>query len=298
MVITHYIETLTRWINYPILTLGNNSISLGHILSACIVLYIGFRIAVLCKKTIITAGAKRQDIDQSSFYTLSRFASYVIYCITFFIAVSILGIDTSQVTVVIGALSVGIGFGLQTIFNNFISGILLLVEKTLKVGDFVELDSGLFGTVKEINIRSTIINTPDNMDIIVPNSEFINGHVINWTYQDVTRRIHIPFGVAYGSDKEKVRTAVCEAALRLPFTLKGGDRDPDVWLVNFGESSLDFELIAWIDPRLNKKPGALKAAFLWEIETALHNAGIEIPFPQRDLHIKTDATKPPFTDSQ
>jgi small-conductance mechanosensitive channel len=182
---------------------------------------------------------------------------------------------------------VGIGFGLQSIFNNFFSGIIILLERSLKVGDYVELDDKIRGVVKEVNVRSTLISTPNNLDILVPNSEFVSKSVINWTLNDPHCRFRIPFGVAYGTDKELVKRSVVEAALTLDMTLNKGDKKPDVWLVNFGDSSLDFELIVWVNTKKNKHPGGITAAYLWEIHSALERNGIEIPFPQRDLHIKS-----------
>ncbi|MGR9000422.1 MAG: mechanosensitive ion channel family protein, partial [Gammaproteobacteria bacterium] len=128
-----------------------------------------------------------------------------------------------------------------------------------------------------------------NVDVLVPNSEFIGGKVINWTLTDAFRRIHVPFGVAYGSDKELVRRAVLEAAENVPWSLKHPrkDRIPQVWLVGFGDSSLNFELIVWITPEAVKRPNSVQAAYLWEIETALGKYQIEIPFPQRDLHLRS-----------
>src|SRR5690606_33415871 len=178
--------------------------------------------------------------------------------------------------------------GLQNVISNFTAGLMLLFEKTLKVGDFVELESGVHGEVKEINIRSTIITTNDNVDIVVPNSEFVDGRVTNWTMREARRRMRIPFGVAYGTDKEKVKEAVLAAADNVPHRLTGETvKPPQVWLVEMGDSALNFELVVWLTPDAVKRPSAVKAAFLWEIHTALVNADIEIPFPQRDLHIKS-----------
>lgn len=203
-------------------------------------------------------------------------------------AMNAIGIDLTALAVFSGAVGVGIGFGLQSIFSNLVAGIILLFERSIKVGDFVDLDNGLTGEVREINIRSTRIATNDNIDILVPNAEFINNRVTNWTLRDAHRRIRIPFGVAYGTDKELVRKVVLEAAAKLPHAL--GDpagRPSQVWLTAFGESSLDFELVIWLHPEAVKRPGAVTADYNWAIETALSENKIEIPFPQRDLHIRS-----------
>jgi small-conductance mechanosensitive channel len=198
------------------------------------------------------------------------------------------GVNLTAFTVLSGAIGVGIGFGLQSIFSNFISGIIILVENSVKVGDFIELQSGVTGLVKEINIRSTLITTNDNVDILVPNEEFIKAQVTNWTLREAQRRVRIPFGVAYGSDKELVRAAGLEAAAEVPWTFddKAG-RAPQVWLVGFGDSSLDFELVVWLTEEAVKKPAKVHADYNWALHSALEKYGLEIPFPQRDLHLKT-----------
>lgn len=202
------------------------------------------------------------------------------------LALSVAKVNLTGLAVLTGAIGVGIGFGLQSIFSNFIAGIIILLEKTLKVGDFVDLESGVTGEVREINVRSTLVTTNDNVDILVPNSEFITNRVTNWTLREANRRVRIPFGVAYGTDKDLVKKAALEAAEKVPFTLKNNaNRAPDVWLTGFGDSSLDFELVVWLNDDAVKRPAKVNAAYNWEIETALGKYGIEIPFPQRDLHI-------------
>lgn len=133
-----------------------------------------------------------------------------------------------------------------------------------------------------------MITTNDNIDILVPNSEFVSGRVTNWTLREAHRRLRIPFGVAYGTDKNLVRQAALEAAESVPFTFTGSKaREPQVWLVGFGDSSLNFELVVWLTQDAVKRPGSVLAAYNWAIETALGNHEIEIPFPQRDLHLRS-----------
>lgn len=207
------------------------------------------------------------------------------------IALSAIGINLTALTVFSGAIGVGIGFGLQSVFSNLVAGIILLFEKSIKVGDFIELTDGIQGTVREITIRSTLVTTNDNIDVLVPNSEFITKQMTNWTLRDALRRFRIPFGVAYGTDKELVRKAGLEAAANVAHTLTGVPRrEPQVWLVGFGDSSLNFELVVWLHPESVMRPGAVHADYCWELETALSKYGIEIPFPQRDLHIRSNQT--------
>lgn len=208
--------------------------------------------------------------------------------IAFVVALNFVGVNLGALTFFSGALGVGIGFGLQSIFSNFISGVILLMEKTLKVGDFIELQGGLSGLVKEINFRSTVLTTNDNIDIIVPNEAFIKNQLINWTHMDAKRRIHVPFGVAYGTPKELVQKAGLEAAAALPWTFDDkGERSPQVWLVRFGEFRLDFELIVWLTDEAVLRPQKVMADYVWEVHSALERHGIHVPHPQRDLHLKT-----------
>lgn len=232
-------------------------------------------------------------VSQSSLYALGRVFHYAILGIGIVIGLSSIGIDFTKFALLASALGIGIGFGMQALVSNFVAGLIILFEKSLKVGDFVELQSGITGEVKEINMRSTLVTTNDNVDILVPNSDFINQEVTNWTLREAYRRIHVPFGVAYGTDKERVRKAVLEAADAVTWTLKESRRRaPQVWFVNFGESSLDFELVVWLIPEAVKRPSAVQAAYLWEIESKLHEYRIEVPFPQRDLHLRSGFTAP------
>ena len=225
---------------------------------------------------------------QASLYTVGRLTHYVIIIFAVFIALSSVGIEFGNLALVAGALSVGIGFGLQSIVNNFVSGLIILFEHSLRVGDYIELDTGLTGTVKSINVRSTLINTNDNIDIVVPNSEFVTARLQNWTLGERVLRVRIPFGVAYGSDKELVKKAALEAAAEVPYTLthmKG--REPDAWLTEFGDNSLNFLLLVWVNRQGARRPTRTRSAYLWALETKLNEYNIEIPFPQRDLHLRT-----------
>ena len=180
----------------------------------------------------------------------------------------------------------GLGFGLQNILSNFVAGIIILFEKTLKVGDTVELQSSLIGKVVEINLRYTRITTADAIDILVPNSEFISGRVVNWTFDGPVRRIRVPFGVAYGTDKDLVREAGIAAAMSVDTTINDDEHHPDVWLVRLGDNALEFELFVWINQEAIKIRGTIQANYLWALETELRKRGIEIPSPQRDLYLK------------
>ena len=263
-------------------------VTLLGLLRVIIIVLIAWAISRGARSAIKHLSEKRSSVSQSSIYALSRVIHYIILSLGVVIGLSSIGVDFTKFALLASALSIGIGFGLQTLVSNFVAGLIILFEKSMKVGDFVELESGITGEVQEINMRSTLITTNDNIDILVPNSEFINKNVTNWTMRDAFRRVHIKFGVAYGSDKNMVKKAVLEAADNVNWTLKStGRRAPQVWLVNFGDSSLDFELVIWLKPEATKRPSAVQATYLWEIESKLTEYNIEIPFPQRDLHLRS-----------
>jgi small-conductance mechanosensitive channel len=270
------------------LRLGQITFSVGGLLAAVVTLAAVWLLSRSMQRAFVRHAGQRQARTRAAIYTLSRLARYGLFIVGLLLALSFLGIPVSRFAVLAGAVGVGLGFGLQAIFSNFVSGIILLFERSLRVGDFVELESGLRGEVRDINIRSTLISTNDNIDILVPNSEFVSNRVVNWTHGDGSRRLRIPFGVAYGSDKEVVKKAAIEAAVEVPFTLaREGPKRPQVWLTGFGDSSLDFELVVWLTPEATKRPGAVHAGYMWALATALGKYRIELPFPQRDLHVRS-----------
>ncbi len=262
-------------------------LTFGAVLTAGLVLVGSVLLAYVLRRAILQYSDRQRNARRATWYTVSRLVTYTVIVVGVLVAVSALGLPLSRLTVLAGALGVGLGFGLQTIFSNFVSGLILLFDKSLKVGDFVELESGVTGEVSDIKIRATRIVTNDNIDILVPNSEFVGGRVVNWTHREVSRRLRVPFGVAYGTDKELVKRAALEAARAVPFTLAlDGPRRPQVWLSEFGDSSLNFELVVWLDAEATKKPAAVAAAYNWALHSALQHHEIEIPFPQRDINIR------------
>jgi len=225
--------------------------------------------------------------NQAALYTLSRMLHYAILILGSVIALSSIGLDFTKFALFATALGVGIGFGLQTLISNFVAGIIILFERSLKVGDFIELESGVHGEVKEISIRSTLVNTNENIDIVVPNAELISTRVVNWTMHAPHRRIHLPFPVAFGEDREQVRRAGLEAAQEVPFTMNDTRHKPQIWLVGFEEDRMKFELVVWLVPGAVKRPSAVSAAYYWALAAALERHGIALPYPQRDLHLKS-----------
>lgn len=187
-----------------------------------------------------------------------------------------------------GALGVGIGLGLQDVVKNFVCGIILLFDGSIEVGDYVELEDGTAGAVAAIGPRATTLRTTDHLDVLVPNANLLGSKLTNWTRGRDARRVRVPFTVAYGTDKELVKLAALEAARSVPFTLPDdGEQKTQVWLTGFGESALEFALVVWPTLEAVKRPANMMAAYCWALDDALREHGIEIPFPQHDLRVRS-----------
>ena len=279
-------NTVVEQMGRSLFKIGDTPVTALGLLWLVFILIIAWLISFWFRHVLARFARGHEDVfTQSALFTIGRLFHYSVITLGFIVGLASIGIDFTNFALVAGAIGIGIGFGLQSIVNNFVSGLILLFERTLKVGDFVEFDSGVAGEVRAINVRSTLINTNDNVDIVVPNSKFINDNVINWTLMETHRRIHVPFRVAYGTDIERVTQAALEAADQVPHTLH--TLKPSVWLADFGESSLDYELVVWITPEAVKRPGAVHAAYKREISLALRRHGIEIPVPQRDVRLRS-----------
>lgn len=268
-------------------SIGKTPVTTGGLIAALLTIVVALAAARLVGLALQRARA-RVTRGGAGLYIVEKLTTYGLVVFGAIAGVSTLGVDLSSLAVFGGALGVGVGLGLQGVVKEFVSGIVLIFDESLRVGDYIELESGQRGVIHEIGARATRIRNNDSVDILIPNSQLIQGTVTNWTLRGHTRRIRIPFRAAYGVDKEKVRDAVLEAALAVPFTLPdSGAFRTQVWLVGFGESGLNFELVVW--PRLEavKRPNAMQAAYTWAIDDALRKAGIEAPFPQQDLRIRS-----------
>jgi small-conductance mechanosensitive channel len=253
-----------------------------------IFLLIGLLIAVFwfssrTKRFLFNRFLAKSGLDRSLQYAIAQIVSNVVLIVGIFIVLDNAGIHLGALTVFAGAVGVGVGFGLQNIASNFISGLVILAERPITVGDRVEV-AGIVGQVQHIRARSTVIVTNDNITMIVPNSKFIDSPVTNWTYGDPRVRFRIPVGVAYGSDIEKVRAALTAAGSENPHTLS--DPAPSVFFEKFGENSIEFELVVW-SSEMSYRPRRYRSDLNFAIEKNLREAGIELAFPQRDLHIRS-----------
>ena len=273
-------------LNYPLFSIDKKDISLINFFIFTVLILLGLYIGKYYKKTIYSLKHK-YDINNSTATLLANIGYYLILTIVFLSSLKSIGLNLSSLTVIAGALSVGIGFGLQNVVSNFVSGIILMFEKSIKIGDYIQLDEDTRGTVTDIRMRSLTIRTNDNIDLIVPNQNFIQNIVTNWTLNDKSRRFRIPFGVAYGTKVETVEKVILTALkdLKLPH-YKIGTKKPQIIFTSLGDNSINFELFVWVKDELTLRPRYTTSEFLKMIYKALNDAGINIPFPQQDLYIK------------
>ena len=246
-----------------------------------------FWISSRTKRFLFNQFLAKSGLDRSLQYAIAQIVSNIVLIVGIFIVLDNAGIHLGALAVFAGAVGVGVGFGLQNIASNFISGLVILAERPITIGDRVEV-AGIVGQVQHIRARSTVIVTNDNITMIVPNSKFIDSPVTNWTYGDPRVRFRIPIGVAYGSDIEKVRAALIAAGKENQHTLQ--DPAPSVFLEKFGDNAIEFELVVW-SSEMSYRPRRYKSDLNFAIEKNLREAGIELAFPQRDLHIRSGVLK-------
>jgi small-conductance mechanosensitive channel len=223
-------------------------------------------------------------------FAVGRFATYLFFLGGLFIGVQSLGVNLDSLVIFGGALGVGVGLGLQNVVSNFVAGLILLVEQPIRIGDRIET-SGILGDVIRIAARSTWIRTNDNVVMIVPNNQFIENSVTNWTANDSNVRISLDVGVAYASDPTLVRTLLLKAADAHPKVLK--EPAPDVIFTDYGDNSIDFKLRVWTSEHAHT-PAMLKSDLYFALFQTFSENGIELPFPQRDLHLRSSDIPIPY----
>jgi small-conductance mechanosensitive channel len=280
---------LTELVNLDAVTLwrmGKSIVTLGGLLS-------GLAVVVIALLAARLAGAglrrlrSRANSQAASIYIVEKLVTYGLVTFGLIAGLSTVGMDLSSLAVFAGALGVGIGLGLQGIVKEFVAGLVLVLDRLIRIGDYIELPTGERGVVQEVGPRATRVRNNDDIDVMVPNSRLIEAPVTNWTHGGETRRLHVPFPVAYGVDKESVRDAVLKAAHAVPFTMEDTPlRRTQVWLVGFGDNGLKFELVVWPTLEAVKRPNAAIAAYTWAVEEALRKGGFEIPLPQQEVRLR------------
>jgi small-conductance mechanosensitive channel len=267
------------------ISIGEASISIGDLVAFGVTIWATFQISKFLRFVLQEDVFPRVQLRKGMPYAVSTLSHYTVLLLGFFIAILALGVDLNRFALLAGAFGVGIGFGLQNIVNNFVSGLVLLTERPVEVGDTISLGD-IFGEVRRIGIRSSTVSTWQGAEVIVPNGDLVSAQVVNWTLSDRRRRMEIPVGVAYGSDTQRVMTLLVEATKANPDVLE--DPEPYILFLGFGASSLDFEVRAWTGKFEFFQ--RVRSALCVEFESVLRAAGIQIPFPQRDLHIRSVST--------
>lgn len=286
-------EPLVTVLKIPLVSIAGNGISPAKVITALLILGGAALFGRLLKAILLTKVYPALNVDVGVGYAVNTLINYALIVIGFFIALAALGVNLSAMTVVLASLGVGIGFGLQTLTENLISGFILLFGRSVKKGDIITAGD-LYGRVEEVGARSVLVKTPDNYDLLIPSKEIVGARIVNWSYHDSLVRLHVPVGVTYRADPRKVESILKEAALEHEFVLP--DPKPEVWLVEFGNSSVNFDLLVYFNCREITQE-RLKGQLNFIIWDKLAENDIEIPFPQRDLHIRSGGFAEPVADA-
>lgn len=273
-------DILEAIFNFSIFRVNDTPITISSFIILALILGLVTYASKMASKVLRTQILNKFDVDQAITYTLSKLVQYAIIVLGSIFGFQFIGIDLSGLTVIFGLLSVGIGFGLQNLTSNFISGLIVLFERPISIGDRV-IVSGIEGDISDISIRATTIVTLDNKRIIVPNEKFISSEVINMTHGDRKLRLDLPVGVSYSSDLDVVIKALEEVASESKSVMKSPKAE--VHFTNFGDSSWDMELRVWINNA--KSHPSVRTELNMAIVRKFREHKVEIPFPQRDLHV-------------
>ncbi|AKP50325.1 mechanosensitive ion channel family protein [Cyclobacterium amurskyense] len=282
-----FLDKINALLNYKLLMVGETNLTIGLFLGLTFSIILVFVISELARKFLANKILARYKLELGMRQSIATIFKYLLIIIGLVTILQNSNVDLSALGILAGAIGVGIGFGLQNITNNFISGLIILFERPIKVGDRIEVDD-VYGDVVKISARSTIILTNDNIAIIVPNSQFIDNSVINWSYNDGNIRFNIPVGVSYKEDPEKIKKILLEVVERNSGVLK--QPKPDVLFDKYNDSSIDFNLRVWTTEYTNR-PSVLRSQLYYEIFRRFKEENVEIPFPQRDLHIRSGLHK-------
>ena len=277
---------LSRWrtiLDFPLFRAGGVQFTLGHIIELGVLLALVWISEMLFRRLFLTRVLSRSRLRPAVQFAITKIVRYTFLVLGVYLSLQAVEVNLNSLAFLAGALGVGVGFGLQNIVSNFVSGLIILAEAPITLGDRVEV-GGTVGKVTEINLRSTTLVTADNICIIVPNTNLITGPVINWSHGDPTVRTRLPVGVAYGTDVELLRRLLLEVADAEPDILKSPA--PEVLFVGYGDSAINFELAVW-SSIMADKPLGFKSTLYYAIHKALEANKIEIPFPQRDLHLRS-----------
>lgn len=275
---------MKEFLEYRLIEFDGYHLSVSQLIIISI-LFVVFYAVVFLLKRVLKRIADRKGLSDGSFLSIYQIVKYLIWITFFFVSLSVLNINISVILAGSAALLVGLGLGIQQLFNDYASGIVMLIERTVKIGDVIELDDGTVGKVLSIGIRTSTIETRDNIAIIIPNSKFVDNSVINWSHIKAKTRFNVSIGVAYGTDVKLVRSILLDIAENNKSIVK--KPKPFILFKDFGESSLDFSLVFWLNETWAAEK--IKSDVRFQINTEFAKNNIQIPFPQRDIHmIKND----------
>jgi len=271
---------LKEFLEYRLIEFDGYHLSVSQLIIISILFVIFYTIVFLLKR-VLKRIAEKKGLSDGSFLSIYQIVKYLIWISFFFVSLSVLNINISVILAGSAALLVGLGLGIQQLFNDYASGIVMLIERTVKIDDVIELDDGTIGKVLSIGIRTSTIETRDNIAIIIPNSKFVDNSVINWSHIKAKTRFNVSVGVAYGTDIKHVRSILLDIADNNKSIVK--KPKPFVLFKDFGESSLDFSLIFWLNETWAAE--RVKSDIRFQINTEFAKNKIQIPFPQRDVHM-------------
>lgn len=274
---------------YELITVGSGSVTPARLLGAVLVVIAGVIVSRSIRAFLYAeVFPQSRHIDRGTQAAITALLHYSIIALAGYVGLRVLLIDLGALTILLGTLGLGLGLGLQPLFVNFISGLMILFERQIKVGDTIELPDGTPCEVLAISMRSTRVRTPDFVEHVIPNGDFINGRVINWTLSDTRLRARMQIGVAYGSDPQLVRKLLLDVAHRHPDVLV--DPPPEVWFLDFGDNALIFVLAVWFANSTARWRFLSQVRF--EITELFKQHGIDIPFPQRTISFLGDKPLP------
>jgi len=279
------LDFIVKAAQFKLFEINQTPITVSSLVMFTFIIFVFYFVSRVFNSGLLKRALSKSSLESATQYTITRINHYILMSIGAIVAFQFVGIDLSGLAVIFGLLSVGIGFGLQNVTSNFVAGLILLFERPIKIGDRVVVGD-TEGDVIAINMRATTILSLNNVAIIVPNSEFISSNVVNWSYGDTKIRIIVEVGVSYGSDLQLVLNSLREVADEIPEIIS--QPEPDVLLDSFGDSSWNMKLRVWIDNP--QRHHLIRSQINCAIVEKFRERGIEIPFPQRDLHIIPEGT--------
>jgi small-conductance mechanosensitive channel len=278
-------QNFTQAVSEPLFTVGSSDVTPLRAALVLALLVVLLWITKRLEARLQRLADRRPGLNRSTFLVLSRLVRYSLWVVGGLLALHAAGIDLSAIALLTGAIGIGIGLGMQGLFNNIVSGFFLLGEKSLRVGDIVSLESGVAGTVRNIGLRHTLVTTGDGGSVMVPNSELVLKPVTHWTLDHASRRLHIPFKVGRGVTQAQVAEVVIEATNELPETLCGPKYTAELWLIELGDYGMAFELVVWVNRVGVDKPLRTRARYLAAVAEALARHDIPLAAAVRQVEV-------------